>query len=268
MRRHPLTLVIMLTIVGAIVAGCGVNAPPQTQAQPQAPVAQAQATPTADILPTPPPMPTPEPQPPTATPAPAPGGASLAGGAVLLQNDFSNPADLAAFRVIDTYDVRPAPSIWQISDSALKQISDGEGNPAEFGTAAVTGDTSWTDQVVTASGYLSGNPVFGVVARASQSGFYIFQIQPGTSSSTVILSRFDAAKSEVIELAKTTGPAISERTWYKLTLSATGTSLEGSINGQPVISATDATLSAGQAGVYGYAQGNLVFDNLIVQRGQ
>ena len=43
-----------------------------------------------------------------------------------------------------------------------------------------------------------------------------------------------------------------------------GTTLVGMVDGQEAVRADDATLASGRAGVYGYAQGGLVFDNLSV----
>jgi len=44
-----------------------------------------------------------------------------------------------------------------------------------------------------------------------------------------------------------------------------GDQLQAYVNDQLVLSARDATLATGRAGVYGYAEGGLEFDHLTVQ---
>ena len=57
--------------------------------------------------------------------------------------------------------------------------------------------------------------------------------------------------------------ALGER--YRAGLRVRGDKLEASVDGQPILTASDATLASGQAGVYGFANGGLTFDNFTVQ---
>jgi hypothetical protein len=248
---------MLLIVAVAALAGCG--AQPQAQADPGRP---------SDVLPTPVPIPTTPPPPPTATPVPAPGAqANVASTQSLLSAQFDEASsDLSAWQVIDSTDLVQQPSIWQVSNGRLTQVSDGEGTPGMFATSLVTGDTAWTDYEVRAAAYANGNDELGVVARANDQGYYVFRMLPATANGTKqILSRYDAASQSFVDIAKADGPGFEEGRWYELSVRVQGDQIQAFIGGQQVIDARDATLASGRAGVYGYAQGKLQFDNLNVQ---
>jgi hypothetical protein len=184
---------------------------------------------------------------------------------VLATSDFSDPAVLSSWTVIDSYDVKPTPSIWEIRDGFLHQVSDGDGLPTAFGTVAVTGDAGWKDYEVTLSAYHFGNEQFGVAARANEQGYYTFRILTTGQGATLSIARYEAATETYFDLATVSRPAVQERTWYRMTLRVEGNKLQGLLDGQPVLEASDATYTQGQAGAYGYAQGALQFDNFLVQ---
>src|SRR6185295_4942300 len=57
--------------------------------------------------------------------------------------------------------------------------------------------------------------------------------------------------------------AVSTGTTYTLTLSASGSSLTGAVNGSALVSATDSTFSSGRAGLIA-SFASAVFDNVLV----
>jgi hypothetical protein len=245
---------VALLLAAVVLSGCGTSAPAQAE-----PGAQT------DILPTPVPIPTGEPRPPTPTPPPAPGSEqSVAAANALMSADFGNQS-LENWNVVDTTDLIQSPSIWEINGGRLAQVSDGDGIPSMYGTAMVTGQADWTDYQVSAAAYNTGNDEFGLVARSGEQGMYIFRIVPSSSGSENVLSRYDTATGYFTDIAKTEGPALEEGRWYVLSVTVKGDSLQASIDGQPVVKGSDTTLTQGAAGVYGFAQGNLQFDNFTVQ---
>src|SRR5512145_1661019 len=258
MKSRFLFFMLQIFVLGILLlAGCG----PAIQAQPGA------AGP--DILPSPPPMPTSMPRLPTPTllaaPTPAP---QLAGAAApLLAVDFAPATDLRSWTVVDAAEPLQAPSIWQVQQGHLRQVSDGTGSPGMYPTALLTGDASWRDYTVSIAAYPTGNDELGLVARASAQGFYVLRLLPdATHPPRRILSRYDAATQTFTPIASADGPGFVSQRWYSLRLQVQGDQLQAFVDDQLVLTAHDATFTQGQVGAYGYAQGQLAFDNLIVQR--
>jgi hypothetical protein len=254
--REHLWLQILgaLALGAALLAGCAAD--PPAQAEPGAAV---------DVLPTPPPMPTSPPQLPTPTPPPAPAmGNAPASGALLLHDDFDR-AGLAGWTIVDAADTGTTPSIWQVASGRLGPVSDGDGMPGLYATAQVTGDPAWRDYTVSAAAYATGNDEMGVVARASDAGYYVFRLLPDGSQASRFLARYDAATSSFKTIASADGVGFVPGRWYRLNLRVQGDHLQGFVDGQRVLDARDTTLTQGRAGVYGYAEGGLVFDDFAVQ---
>jgi hypothetical protein len=135
-----------------------------------------------------------------------------------------------------------------------------------YPTALLTGDKNWTDYTVSIAAYTTGNDEIGVVARADDQGYYVFRLLPAPGSQPRrVLSRYDAAAQKYTTIATADGPGFEAGRWYTLSLRAQGDRLQAFVDGQPALEARDATLTRGRAGVYGYAQGDLEFDNLAVQ---
>lgn len=250
---QPLILAACLGLV-FFLAAC--NAAPQAQAEPGSDTL---------IVPSPPPMPTAMPLPPTAALPEAPQPRSPAAqSSPLLQHTFDAPIDTAEWVVVDTAEVLQHPSIWQVDDGRLQQVSDGDGFPGMYPTALITGDTGWADYQVSVAAYVRGNDQVGVVARASDAGYYVFRLLPAAQGRPgSFLARYDAATGLFETIASTEGGFELDR-WYSLSLRLQGDRLEAFVDGRSVLVAHDASLSHGRAGVYGFAQGGLAFDNLSV----
>jgi pectate lyase len=142
---------------------------------------------------------------------------------------------------------------WSVSSGGYSQSSTGAS------AKALAGSTSWTTATASArvrantfSG--SGSRGIGVAARVqSTSSFYALVLTPTSvqirkgATTTLASASFSAA----------TG------TWYTLTLSATGSSLVGSVNGTQVLSTSDSSYATGRAGlVANYTAGS--FDDVLV----
>jgi hypothetical protein len=242
--------------LGALaLAGCGANPPAQAE-----PGAQS-----GPVLPTPIPLPTDPPRAPTPTPPPAPTSPPALAGATLLTADFSAATDLSRWSTLDAAEALRAPSIWQLNNGHLIPASDSDTLPSLYTTALVSGDSSWRDYSVSASAYASANDEIGVVARASEAGYYIFKLLPKGGTPAMLLARYDNQKKTFTTLAKADTGGFAPRRWYTLRLQVQGERLTASLDGQQVLEAQDATFKTGKAGVAGYAEGGLEFDHLTVQ---
>lgn len=250
--------VVALFSAAMLLSSCGTDGAAQAE----------QAPPPEDIIPDPPPMPTGEPRAPTPTPPPAPSAeTSLAdASATLATTDFEGTTDLSTWEVVDGTDLVREPSIWEIQDGRLSQISDGDGIPSMYPTALVTGETDWSNYVVTSAVYATGNDEVGLVVRANDTGYYVFRLLPATSGGpTRILSRYDAAAVDYEDLATSDGDGYELERWYTLQVAVQGDQIRAFVDGELVLETSDATLKQGRAGVYGFALGDLQFDNFTVQ---
>ena len=254
MRSRFWICALVVLLLGALgLGGCGANPAAQAQPGPQSGI----------VLPTPPPMPTSPPQPPTPTVPPAPAAAQPASTTALLSADFAS-ADLGRWSVIDAADALTGPSVWKVRDGRLIPYSDAQDLPSSYTTALVTGDPSWRDYSVSAAAYATTNDELGVVARASEAGYYVFKLFPQSQKPGLALLRYDAARGRYSVLASAEGGGFVLERWYTLRLTVQGTRLTASVDGREVLTAQDATLASGRAGVAGYAAGGLEFDNLTV----
>jgi hypothetical protein len=256
LRRSLFAMTAVLLVIAVLLGGCGVNPP-------------AQAGPGAitDILPTPPPMPTSRPLPPTPTPPNAPAaGANTAGAQTLLNADFSSAADLSNWTVVDGFDALSSPSSWKIGGGRLEQAGNGDGAPGQYPTALITGKPDWQDYQVSVSAYNTGNDEIGLAFRAGKQGYYVFRILPDVSGTPHYnLSRFDAATDNLTNIAQAQGPGFQTGRWYQISVKVKGAQIQTFVDGKAALEARDTTLTSGGVGVYGYAQGQLLFDNLVVQ---
>ena len=252
--RPQIWLYALIALLGALaLTGCGAN--PAAQAEP--------APPSGIVLPTPPPMPTSLPEPPTPTAPPAPAAVVPSGGATLLSADFTS-SDLGRWTVIDAAIALPGPSVWKVQNGRLIPYSDAQDLPSLYTTALVSGDPSWRDYRVSAAAYVSNNDEVGVVARASAAGYYVFKLFPAGQKPGMALLRYDAKREAFSELASAEAGGFAPRRWTTLRLTVQGQVLTASVDGREVLSARDATLASGRAGVAGYAESGLEFDNLTV----
>lgn len=255
MRFNLYLCISGLMLASGIIASCGTN-----------PSAQAEQTHASNIvLPTPPPMPTSLPVTPTPTPPPAPTQPIAVASAKLFSSAFDPGASLSGWTVIDMADALPGPSIWEIHDGYLTPASDASGVGGQYGTALIANNNLWSDYSVTVATYNIDNDEFGVIARANDQGFYLFELIPANNSTSAMIARYDAAKGLLRPLANTQIAKVTERQWLTLRIQVQGGQITGLLNGQTILQASDTTLSTGSAGVYGYAVGRLNFDNFLVQ---
>jgi hypothetical protein len=251
--RFWICALVALLLGGLALSSCGTN--PAAQAEPASQV--------GIVLPTPAPMPTSPPQPPTPTVPPAPIAQPAAANAPLLAADFAS-SDLGRYSVIDAGIALPGPSVWKVQDGRLIPYSDAQDLPSMYTSALVAGDSAWRDYSVSAAAYATSSDEVGVVARASEAGYYVFKLFPQGQKPAAALLRYDAKRETFVTLASVDAGGFGLRSWSTLRLAVRGQVLTAWVDGREVLSARDATLSAGRAGVAGYPANGLEFDNLTV----
>lgn len=151
---------------------------------------------------------------------------------------------------------------WSTSGGSWSAAS---GSYRQSGTSASAkaqaGSTSWTDYSVQARvrpdafGGSSARAV-GIAARAqSMSSFYSLVLTPDAVQLRRGTTTIDSASL-----------GVSTGTWYTLTLSVSGSTLRGSVNGTQLVSAGDSSYGAGRIGLWAnYAAGS--FDDVSVFTG-
>ncbi|WP_020523807.1 pectate lyase family protein [Catelliglobosispora koreensis] len=142
---------------------------------------------------------------------------------------------------------------WTVSSGVYAQSS------ASASAKALAGSTSWTTVTVSAKVRpgtfgTSASRGIGVAARAqSTSNFYALVLTP----SAVQIRKGASTTLASVPFSAATG------TWHTLTLSATGSSLAGLVNGTQVVSASDSSYPNGRIGLLSsYTAGS--FDDVVV----
>lgn len=149
-------------------------------------------------------------------------------------------------------------SITSDDSKVLSQTKASSENAREF-----AGDTSWTDYTVSAKVKalsLDDDGFVGLLARASGSTtFYRLAL---TSDGVEL----QAVKSGTVTVLASSSKTVSTDTWYTLSITLSGTTISGSIDGTSVGSGTSSVSSAGRIGVQtSYATAS--FDDVTVSTG-
>lgn len=214
------------------------------------------------------------PPPPTPTVAPLPSSShGLAGmhdsGTVLFADSFdaSEGRLSPAWEIVDVAFVLPEDrASWIVRDGRLTQngTAGPTGDPRPHETLAVTGDAGWTDYTISAWFYDQSNAATGLVARRQGSSFYRFMIIANDYPVTprVILERVTDGKATV--LASRDMPGYDRLRWYRISMTVNGSRVSAAIDGATVLEANDSTFASGQAGLFTYALGGMLFDDVRI----
>lgn len=250
MRRNIMGSLGGLALLTIVISGCGAVTSAQQEQQitiPTAPPAPTYAPIEAEAIPEAPSVENPNKAP------------------VRYSNSFDSA--LSEWRVFDIWSNSTELSTWEVKQGVVEQVTGPDGYGSSTPTGLVTGDKTWADYSIRAQAYSFGNSIMGVVGRVNDAGFYAFVVRPegAEGGKTVSLQRYDAATDSYTLLASSADKGWTNKTWATLELRFEGKSIIASIDGIEVLRAEDESYAAGQAGVYGYAEGNLAFDNLIIQ---
>jgi hypothetical protein len=194
---------------------------------------------------------------------PTPTEASTKSGAVLFQDDFSNPASGWVVRKTDYGE-------FAYLDGEFRVLL----NKPDFNTYSILPERKFGDVSVEVDARLANGPstgVFGIICRAeanegTASKAYIFAIR--TDGLYAILKRTSPTFWDAIASGKKPG-AIKTGT-NRLRADCSGSSLTFYVNGEKLLEATDSDFKSGQAGVAVTTQPksaalDVRFDNFVVR---
>ncbi|GAA2500661.1 family 16 glycoside hydrolase [Winogradskya humida] len=141
------------------------------------------------------------------------------------------------------------------SPTLRQTVATGE-NAREF-----AGDTAWTDYTVSARVKplsFASNGFAGLLARAgSATTFYRLALLPGNQA------QLQAVNSGAVTVLGTASRTVATGTWYTLSLTVSGSTITGSVDGAAVGSATNSSVSAGRIGLQ-TAYATAGFDDVTV----
>jgi hypothetical protein len=158
---------------------------------------------------------------------------------------------------------------WSKSGGAWSVVADGsqtlrQSNAGSENARNLAGDAGWTDYTVSARvkpiSFGSGGFV-GLLARARTSTtFYRLALLPGNQA------QLQAVNSGSVTVLGTSSRTVSTGTWYALSLSVTGSTVTGRVDGTTVGSGTSSVTASGRIGLQtGYASAG--FDDVTVTTG-
>ncbi|KAB8141132.1 hypothetical protein F8S13_20210 [Chloroflexia bacterium SDU3-3] len=204
---------------------------------------------------------------PTAVPTPAVPQAPVARATdtVLSAPTFNSNADISAWTLVGPTSREGTP-LWEVRDGTLRQRGIDGVVTSDDQTGLVTGDTAWTDYTVSVQALGSDTKELGLIAR-QQNGenYYRFRARllgTGTNSGNYILEK--VVDGAVTPIASFDGAELSAGVWHTLGLTVVGDTLTATVDGTTLGSATDATFSAGRAGVSSLAMSGAQFAHLQV----
>lgn len=214
------------------------------------------------VLPTVPPTP-------TVPPAPSPmiGVVAPQAATTLMTEQFDTDGALTRWQFVDLEDVPDERrSLWTLVEGRLRQdrtvppLRD----PSIHETAALTGESDWSDYTISASFYDQDNANVGLIARYRDGSYYRYRI---------IRYDYEDRPKHVIErvvngavtvLASLDASGYEPRRWNTIVFSVNGDQLRAFFNGQATIEVRDAQLSSGSAGLYTRAIGGMLFDHVTI----
>jgi hypothetical protein len=181
----------------------------------------------------------------------------------LYSTDFSN-SDLSDWVPAASYNPNAgSPAAWNVQDGVLHQsgaVGDGD---VSSDALLVTKRNDFSDLSLETYLYPTGGESIGTVLRWSPQGYYAVRLYIAAPNAQ--------PKAELLLVTPTGGKVLAEaqswpgfttRQWTLVKFSAHGNQLSVEIDGQPVMQATDSTLTSGSIGLYSYADGTAYFDNL------
>jgi pectate lyase len=185
--------------------------------------------------------------------------------AVLVMAVAMMPAAFAATLFSDNFEDGNS-SGWTTSGGSWSVVTDGSRVLRQSGTGADAmaraGSTSWTSYTVTArvkpTAFGSSNRFVALLARVrSNTSYYFLALQ---ANNTVVLGKRASGTLTTLASAPFT---VSVGTTYSLSLTVSGSSLSGSVDGGPAVSGSDSQFASGQTGfATSFAAGEL--DDVVV----
>ena len=210
--------------------------------------------------------------PPTPTRAALPNDPAsvAAAGTLLFQQHFAAGDPAAVQQTWTALDVAQLqyddePARWGLYNGLLTQLWSGDlQSPRSDPTIVVTGQPTWRDYTLRAAAYPEGNMELGLVVRRQDNRFYRLRLLNDATETSAKLLLEKVVDGQATVLASQAGPGYQLYRWYNLRLSVVGSQLSAQVDDRPQLTASDASLTQGQAGLYSLAIGQLGFDNVTV----
>lgn len=216
------------------------------------------------------PLPTPEPQPtivsvPTAIPPVAPSPAAVAQNGSLPGTIERFDAPVPSWLPVNQTKMTDQQGQWVIKDGKLQAIA---AESESFEDSIYLSPINTTGHVkLSVQAYPTGNQTIGLVFRASDQGYYVFNIfrADDTGKAINVLRRYDATSGIYTELARNEqGVGYKLNAWQTLSVEVNNDLIICSFEGQKIFEVQDKTFASGNAGVDVLALGDVQFDNFTV----
>lgn len=248
MKRNRLGIVLVAgLLVAAVAAGFGLTRSNGTRAEGETPLFTFN-------------------YPPTPTVGAAPAGGNSVASASLFSDSFENDTSLAKWEFVDLSFVIPEDrALWGVLDGRLAQRGTvGTRSPKPNPIAAFAGPADQQDYTITAQVYDQYNGTAGLIVRRTGDSFYRFRTTSALYEASPRYALELVQGDKVTMIASAEGTGYPMREWVTLALKVSGSEITASMNGKTVLTATDATLASGQAGIYTLAMDEIFFDNVDV----
>ena len=186
---------------------------------------------------------------------------SLESDPILWQPAFAN---LEGLEVHDEPGAIQGPSLWAAADGTLTQTSNihvVETTPFRRGTYVVGGSSAWRNVQLSVTLRGDDNDAIGVMFRYVDSGNYYRFSMDGQNQ----YRRLVRVAAGAVTVLWEDNVRYSTSQNYRVTLRAEGTRVSGYLDGTRLFEVTDATHSAGRAGLYCAANNGAVFSSLLVR---
>jgi Domain of Unknown Function (DUF1080) len=205
-----------------------------------------------------------------AHPAPLPAAPALpaAAGPVLFQADFAAAAATAAWQAPLLRDSDLAPA-WTVRDGVLQQSGDATLNTRNDEAYYLTGAANWADVVLDADLFATSGEGAGLVWNVAGDRFYRVQLFPALPN-TAPKARLELVEGGKVSVLAQANPAAYAGYpfdgWQQVRVSSSAGRQQVWVNGQALFDVSNNVLSAGQVGLYAWADSGTRFDNVRVQR--
>ncbi len=158
---------------------------------------------------------------------------------------------------------------WEVTQGRLVQAGDTSGDIADEDAVLIISGVTFKDGTIEAHVYpTSGAPV-GLVFRGSDAGYYrltLFNDVPNDSPKALLQKVTPEGIRDIASVPVTSFAGLTLARWQHISVTANGTHITVSVEGRPLIEASDPSFSAGWAGVWTYADMGAQFDNVRIQR--
>jgi hypothetical protein len=205
--------------------------------------------------------------PPTPVRPSAPQPAAAPQGGVLFQDSFDSASSDASWAAADLEALtsQDEPARWRTMDGMLRQIWTGDHQQPRPGpTIAAAGSPDWRDYTLVASAYAEENIQMGVVVRRQGNSFYRLRMLNDVYTTKPKLVLEKVINGQATVLASHDEPGYQNYRWYTFKVSVSGSRISAQVDDLPPLVAEDSSLTQGQIGLYGFATGQLGFDNVTV----